>query len=84
MGGQAGVIGHLEICDNVKIATRGGVSKSIKTPGIYGGGPVEPIARFNKKQVLLRKIESHFNEIKKLKVRVSKFDSILEKEESES
>lgn len=81
MGGQAGVVGHLEICDNVKIATRGGVSKSIKTPGVYGGGPVEPIARFNKRQVLLRQIVNFYNELKKLKATVSKLESTLEIEE---
>ena len=83
MGGQAGVVGHLKICDNVKIATRGGVSKSIKLPGIYGGGPVEPIARFNKQQVLLRQIEKHVKEIKDLKAKITKLESILKTEESE-
>ena len=29
LGGQAGVVGHVSITDNVKVATRGGVSKSI-------------------------------------------------------
>ncbi len=83
MGGQAGVVGHLEICDNVKIATRGGVSKSIKSPGIYGGGPVEPIARFNKKQVLIRQIDKYFKDIKELKAKITKLESILKTEESE-
>ncbi len=74
LGGQAGVVGHLSICDNVKIATRGGVSKTITKPGIYGGGPVSPMAEFNKRQVLLRKIETFVKEIENLKKRIDKLD----------
>ncbi|MCB1106632.1 MAG: UDP-3-O-(3-hydroxymyristoyl)glucosamine N-acyltransferase [Chlamydiia bacterium] len=78
LGGQAGVVGHIEICDNVKVATRGGVSKSIKEPGIYGGGPVSPMPEFNKRQVLLRKIETFFKDLGALKKRIEKLE--LEKE----
>jgi len=74
LGGQSGVVGHLSICDNVKIATRGGVSKSIKKPGIYGGGPVSPMPEFNKRQVLLRKIETFVKEIENLKKRIDELE----------
>ena len=74
LGGQAGVVGHLSICDNVKIATRGGVSKTITKPGIYGGGPVSPMPEFNKRQVLLRKIETFVKEIESLKKRIEKLE----------
>jgi len=67
LGGQAGVVGHVEITSNVKVATRGGVSKSILEPGIYGGGPVSPMAEFNKRQVLLRKIGQFVKDLTSLK-----------------
>lgn len=75
LGGQAGVVGHVTITDNVKIATRGGVSKSITQPGIYGGGPASPMGEFNKRQVLLRKIETFVKELKTLKQRLDKLDN---------
>jgi len=40
MGGQSATAGHLEICDFTTIAARGGVTKSIKKPGIYSGFPL--------------------------------------------
>ena len=62
----------------MKIATRGGVSKSIKKSGIYGGGPISPMAEFNKRQVYLRKIETYVKQIESLEKRIEN----LEKKES--
>jgi len=42
MGGQAATAGHLEIAPFTQIAARGGVTKSIKESGIYGGFPLMP------------------------------------------
>jgi len=64
----------VSIADNVKVATRGGVSKSITQPGIYGGGPVSPMLEFNKRQVLLRKIETFVKEIDKLKKQIAELE----------
>lgn len=71
LGGQAGVVGHLEITDNVMIATRGGVSKSINKPGKYAGGPVMPLAEYNRQQVQLRKIDEYVKKIEELERRIS-------------
>jgi UDP-3-O-[3-hydroxymyristoyl] glucosamine N-acyltransferase len=32
IGGQAGIVGHIQIADNAKINAQSGVSKSIKVP----------------------------------------------------
>lgn len=66
MGGQGGIVGHVDITDNVQIATRGGVSKDITESGIYGGGPVMPIKDFNLMQVHMRKLDAYIKRIKKL------------------
>ena len=58
-GGQAGVVGHIEISDFVMIATRGGVSKSIKEAGKYAGSPVMGLAESNRQQVHLRKMTAY-------------------------
>jgi UDP-3-O-[3-hydroxymyristoyl] glucosamine N-acyltransferase len=67
MGGQAGIVGHLEITDYVMIATRGGVSKSITRPGKYAGSPVMPLAEYNRQQVQLRNINKWVEELETLK-----------------
>ena len=77
LGGQAGVVGHIEITDNVKIAAKGGVSKSIVASGNYRGSPVDLLSVYNKREVLLRKIEVFVKEIKELKTRIE----ALEKKE---
>lgn len=74
LGGQAGVVGHVTITDNVKVAARGGVSKSITQSGIYGGGPVSPMAEFNKRQVLIRKIGTFVKDLANLKKRIDKLE----------
>ncbi|MDR2905354.1 MAG: UDP-3-O-(3-hydroxymyristoyl)glucosamine N-acyltransferase [Helicobacteraceae bacterium] len=38
-GGQSAITGHIEICDNVMIAGKAGVTKSIKKSGTYAGFP---------------------------------------------
>ena len=42
MGGQSATAGHLEIAPFTQIAARGGVTKSIKQSGVYGGFPLMP------------------------------------------
>ncbi|MGE5196762.1 MAG: hypothetical protein ACM3JI_05475 [Anaerolineae bacterium] len=77
MGGQAGIVGHLEITDGVMIATRGGVSKSLKKSGKYAGSPAIPLADYNRQQVLLRNVESFVEEIKELKRKIEEFEKKL-------
>jgi UDP-3-O-[3-hydroxymyristoyl] glucosamine N-acyltransferase len=74
-GGQAGVVGHLEIADFVMVATRGGVSKSIKEPGKYAGGPVMPLADYNRQQVHLRKITAYVKQIESLEERLAALEN---------
>lgn len=66
MGGQVGVVGHLEICPFTMIATRGGVSKSITQSGKYAGSPILPLAEYNKMKVHTRKIASLFKQVQDL------------------
>ena len=40
MGGQSATAGHLSIAPFVTIAARGGVTKSVEKPGVYGGFPL--------------------------------------------
>ena len=78
LGGQAGIVGHLEIADGVMIATRGGVSKSIKTPGKYAGSPVMPLSDYNRQQVHLRKIVCYVKKIEALEKRLQELETKLQ------
>jgi UDP-3-O-[3-hydroxymyristoyl] glucosamine N-acyltransferase len=74
MGGQAGIVGHIEIADFVMIATRGGVSKSIKQGGKYAGEPVMSLSDHNRMQVHLRKIEEYVERIEELEKKLAALD----------
>jgi UDP-3-O-[3-hydroxymyristoyl] glucosamine N-acyltransferase len=56
MGGQSATAGHLEIAPFTTIAARGGVTKSIKTSGIYSGFPLMPHKQWLKLQGLLSRL----------------------------
>lgn len=77
MGGQAGVVGHLEIADETMIATRGGVSKSIPIKGKYAGEPVMPLSKHNRMQVHLRKIETYAKQIESLEARLKHLEEFF-------
>lgn len=74
MGGQAGVVGHVEIADFAMIATRGGVSKSLKEPGKYAGEPVMTLGEHNRHQVHLRKIAEYAKLIHNLEKRLNQIE----------
>lgn len=74
IGGQAGLVGHIEVCDGAMIASKGGVSKSLTKPGLYRGEPVEPIAEYSKKKVHLRRIAKYAEKIAELEKRLQKLE----------
>lgn len=65
LGGQVGIVGHVTLDDKVMVATRGGVSKSLK-PGAYRGSPAIPIQEYNRQEVFIRRIENLSDRLKKL------------------
>lgn len=70
MGGQVGVLGHVFVEDFTMIATRGGVSKSLKT-GKYRGSPAIPIAEYNRQEVYVRRLEEYVERIKALEKKLA-------------
>jgi len=56
MGAQSGSAGHLEIAPMTTIAARGGVSKSVKKPGVYSGFPLMPHKQWLKLQGILSRL----------------------------
>jgi UDP-3-O-[3-hydroxymyristoyl] glucosamine N-acyltransferase len=71
MGGQAAIAGHLHIADQVMLAARSGVSKSLTCRGKYGGLPAIPLNEYNRINVYLRNIAEYVNRIKALEKKVA-------------
>jgi len=74
MGGQVGIIGHVEITDFVMLATRSGVSKSITKPGKYRGSPVIPLDEYNKQHVYIKRLAKTYEKIDALIKRVEEIE----------
>ena len=67
-GGQVGLIGHITIADEVKIAAQSGVGKSLKTPGeIVQGSPAFDISSYRKSYV-------HFRNLGKIKDKIDELE----------
>lgn len=65
IGGQVAIAGHLHLEKGVKIAGKSGVSKSLKK-GEYGGFPATPLREYQRREVLLRRIEEFTKRITRL------------------
>jgi UDP-3-O-[3-hydroxymyristoyl] glucosamine N-acyltransferase len=75
LGGKVAVNGHIQIGPGVRVTACSGVSKSLLTPGDYGGVPVQPLADYNKNAVYLRKVGELFVRIKALEAKVEALSS---------
>lgn len=57
LAGQVGVVGHIEIASGVVVSAQSGVSKTIKTPGLYMGSPAVPAVEYREQVAHLRRLE---------------------------
>jgi UDP-3-O-[3-hydroxymyristoyl] glucosamine N-acyltransferase len=58
LGGSVGVVGHIEICDDVTITGMTVVTHSIHEPGVYSGlMPMDTSARWRRNSVRIRQLD---------------------------
>jgi len=68
IAGMVGIVGHLDICDDVIITGMSMVAHSIRTPGVYSGGiPAAPAA-------LWRRLAARFKRSEALAQRVTRLE----------
>lgn len=66
IAGQAAINGHIHITDDVILAARTGVMRSIKTPGSYAGTPAIPLKVYLRNVAAMCKIGEYVSSIKKM------------------
>jgi UDP-3-O-[3-hydroxymyristoyl] glucosamine N-acyltransferase len=81
LGGQAGIVGHVELDDFVMVATRGGVSKSLKS-GKYRGSPAIPLEDYNRQEVHVRKLDDYVTRLKALEKKLSDMSASWSEQEA--
>jgi UDP-3-O-[3-hydroxymyristoyl] glucosamine N-acyltransferase len=76
LGGQVGVLGHVELESGTMIATRGGVSKSLRA-GKYRGSPAIPVIEYNRQEVHIRRLKEYVERIKLLEEKTAQLEKNL-------
>jgi len=69
--GQTGVLGHLEICDDVTLLHRAGVNSSIDEPGMYAGLPLQPLRTYQRNLVVQRNLSDLRKQVRALEKKLS-------------
>lgn len=70
IGGQVGIVGHLTIGDNVKIAAQSGIGSNLKEGQIVQGSPAFDVREYKKAYVYFRKLAQIANDLSELKKQV--------------
>ena len=71
LAGNAGVAGHLELCDGVFVGPKSVISKSIDVPGGYATGTAQmPIGEWRKAATRFRQLDSMARRIQQLEKKV--------------
>jgi len=66
-GGQAGVAGHLEICDDAVFTGRAMVTHSVRKPGVYSSGlSVDEARRFRRNAARFRALDELARRVRRL------------------
>jgi len=83
MGGQTGILGHVTIDDFTMIASRGGISKSLKS-GKYRGSPAIPLNEYNRQEIHVRRLEDYVERIKELEKKIAALENMLRESSQKS
>jgi len=67
LGGMVGIVGHLEICDDVAVTGRTMVSSSIRRPGVYSSGlPADEARRFRRNAARFQRLDELARRVRRL------------------
>lgn len=64
--GQTGTIDHVQVPDDTVLLHRAGLANSIKEPGIYAGGPVQPLKEYKRNMALWPRLHEMWTRLKAL------------------
>lgn len=69
--GQTGVLDHVSVADDCVLLHRAGVNNSIKQPGMYAGGPTQPLQQYLKNMALFPRLQEIWSRLKRLEKTVA-------------
>jgi UDP-3-O-[3-hydroxymyristoyl] glucosamine N-acyltransferase len=69
--GQTGVLDHVSVASDSVLLHRAGVNNSIKEPGMYAGGPVQPLQQYLKNMAVIPKLSEIWSRLRKLEKKLA-------------
>lgn len=73
--GQTGTIDHITVADDSVLLHRAGLNTSIKQPGMYAGGPAQPLQQYLKNMAVMPRLHEIWTRLKKLEKAVAELGS---------
>ena len=72
--GQTGVLDHITVASDSVLLHRAGINRSIKEPGMYAGGPAQPLQQYLKNIAIIPKLAEIWSRLKKLEKKVAELE----------
>ena len=72
--GATGVLDHLNVCDDTVLVHRAGVAKDITEPGVYAGGPTQPMAEYLRNLSAAKKGNEMLKRLRALEAKVAEME----------
>lgn len=69
--GQTGSLDHVTVADDVVLLHRAGLNNSVRTPGMYAGGPVQPLQQYLKNMAVMPKLHDMWARLRKLEKKLA-------------
>jgi UDP-3-O-[3-hydroxymyristoyl] glucosamine N-acyltransferase len=69
--GQTGTLDHISVADDVVLLHRCGVNSSIKQPGMYAGGPAQPLQQYLKNMAAAARLHEMWTRLKALEKKLA-------------
>lgn len=73
--GQTGVLDHVTVSSDAVLLHRAGLHNSIKEPGMYAGGPAQPLQQYLKNMAIMPRLAEMWSRLKKLEKAVAELVS---------
>ena len=69
--GQTGTLDHVTVPDDTVLLHRAGLNNSIKEPGMYAGGPVQPLQQYLKNMAIMPRLHEMWTRLKALEKKLA-------------
>jgi UDP-3-O-[3-hydroxymyristoyl] glucosamine N-acyltransferase len=69
--GQTGVLDHVSVASDSVLLHRAGINRSLNKPGMYAGGPAQPLQEYLKNIAVMPKLADIWSRLRKLEKKVA-------------